>query len=407
MNGDQGQAASFKDAYVVLKNMAPRVGDPFSVPATISEASLEDRISIDTDEMTMPEVVQRSQERNVQAIAPVMPMRLIEPVASVAVNGLDPQTSASSGGATWGIEAVRATSSAFTGEGITVAVLDTGIDAGHPAFAATSITQRDFTGEGDGDNHGHGTHCAGTVCGNLGSTRIGVAPGVSRLLVGKVLGQSGGATNWIVNGILWAMEEGANVISMSLGTDFQRYRENLVARGIPTLAATSIALQGYRANVRLYDSLANTIRAQQSFRPSGCIVVAASGNESARDGNPAYEIAAAPPSNADGFLSVAAIGRNSNHSGFEVASFSNTGANVAAPGVDVVSAWPGGGLRSLNGTSMATPHVAGVAALWAQKALQQTGRIHAGDLMGKLVGNASIPTGLLAADVGTGLVVAP
>jgi hypothetical protein len=57
MNGDLGQAAKFKDAYVVLKSMAPRVGDPFSVPATISETSLEDRISIDTDEMTMPEVV--------------------------------------------------------------------------------------------------------------------------------------------------------------------------------------------------------------------------------------------------------------------------------------------------------------------------------------------------------------
>jgi subtilisin family serine protease len=116
------------------------------------------------------------------------------------------------------------------------------------------------------------------------------------LLVGKVLGTGGGATNWIVNGILWAIDEGANVISMSLGTDFQRYREHLENQGIPALAATSIALQGYRANVRMYDSLAATIRAQQSFQPEGCIVVAASGNESARNGSPAYEIAAAPPS---------------------------------------------------------------------------------------------------------------
>ncbi len=397
----------FRDAYVVLKSSLPLSGDPFSVPVTSSSIRSSERLSIDTDEMTLPEVTRRSMERNVRAIAPVMPMTLMEPVSSISVSGLDASTSASSGNVAWGVEAVGATLSPWTGAGITVAVLDTGIDSGHPAFASKSITQKDFTGEGDGDRNGHGTHCAGTICGDLSSTRIGVARGIGRLLVGKVLGDNGGATNWIVNGILWAVEEGAHVISMSLGTDFPRYQKRLMDQGIPAVAATSIALQGYRANVRLYDSLAVTLRAQQGFRPQGCIVVAASGNESARNANPAYEIAASPPSNADGFVSVGAIGRSSAPGELVIARFSNTGANVGAPGVDIVSAWPGGGLQSLAGTSMATPHVAGVSALWAQRLMAETGRVDGEELMSRLMGTASLPSGINAADIGAGLARCP
>ena len=69
----------------------------------------------------------------------------------------------------------------MTGNGIVVAVLDTGIDKNHPAFSGAQIIEKDFSGEGNGDQHGHGTHCAGTILGRTtGGKRIGVAPGVPK-----------------------------------------------------------------------------------------------------------------------------------------------------------------------------------------------------------------------------------
>jgi len=389
-----------RGAYIVLKSKPPATADPFSVPTR--SATQRDQISVDVDEMTLQEVTRRSTERGVEAIAPVMPVKLIEPLAGDDVQPRD-------GAATWGVGAVGSVTSPFTGDGISVAVLDTGIDANHPAFSGKTILQEDFTGEGNADNDGHGTHCAGTICGSLPTNRISVAPGVKQLLVGKVLGADGGATSWIVDAIRWAVSEGANVISMSLGIDFPGYQRALhEQQGLPIESATNMALQGYRATVRLYDKLAMTIAAQRPFLPNGSIVVAASGNESNRTGSPSYVLSAAPPSTADGFISVGAIGQSSDsNQPFEVAPFSNGGANVGAPGVNILSAWPGGGLNSISGTSMATPHVAGVAALWAQKMLEESGRIDGDELVARLVGTSKLPAGLLAGDIGAGLVRAP
>jgi subtilisin family serine protease len=90
---------------------------------------------------------------------------------------------------------VGADTSPFSGDGIVVAVLDTGIDASHPAFEGVDIVQKDFTGEGVGDQHGHGTHCAGTIFGRTSEgTRIGVAPGVKKALIGKYW--SAGRIEW-------------------------------------------------------------------------------------------------------------------------------------------------------------------------------------------------------------------
>ena len=91
-----------------------------------------------------------------------------------------------------GLSAVGATTSAFTGQGVTVAVLDTGADLTHPAFANLTIAAKNFTNEGPEtdvrDENGHGTHCAATACGRVvGDVRVGVAPGVTKLSVGKVL----------------------------------------------------------------------------------------------------------------------------------------------------------------------------------------------------------------------------
>jgi subtilisin family serine protease len=108
-----------------------------------------------------------------------------------------------------------------------------------------TITERDFTGEGNGDLEGHGTHCAGTIFGrDVSSTRIGVARGVKTALIGKVLGSQGGSSESIVTAIQWAVDNGAHVISMSLGMDFPGFQKQLQQSGLPPELATSLAWKG-------------------------------------------------------------------------------------------------------------------------------------------------------------------
>jgi subtilisin family serine protease len=137
------------------------------------------------------------------------------------------------------------------------------------------------------------------------------------------------------------------------------------------------------------------------------LLVAAAGNESRRDQSADFEIAVSPPAVSEGIISVAALGRAAG--GLVVAPFSNTGARISGPGVDIVSARPGGGLVSMNGTSMATPHVAGVAALWAQR-LESEGSFSLKRWTDRLLGSAvthGLQAGFDPSDVGNGLVQAP
>ena len=371
----------------------PRAGTAAVVPASSAKVEVGD--------LEPRSAASLARKKDIMAVAPVIPMKLIAPVA------IDALTVTAADGVTWGVRAVGADTSPFTGEGIIVAVLDTGIDPSHPAFAGVNIIRKNFTAASDDDEDGHGTHCAGTICGrNVSGTRIGVAPGIDKVLVGKVLGKGGGGSDQILQAIQWAVSGGANVISMSLGIDFPGYVKALEADNFPTELATSIALEGYRANLLLFERLALIIAAQNAFMQT-TLLIAAAGNESRRDENPDFEIAVSPPAVADGFVSVAGVAMFPE--GFVVAPFSNVGARVSGPGVDVHSAKRGGGLISMSGTSMATPHVAGVAALWAHK-LSLAGELNGKLLADRLVGTATtagMKPGFELGDIGAGLVQAP
>jgi subtilisin family serine protease len=334
------------------------------------------------------------------AVAPLLPMKLIEPVSTtVAGTPMRP-------GSAWGVEAVGAIESPFSGAGVKVAVLDTGIDASHEAFRGLRVTQRDFTGEGDTDRVGHGTHCAGIIAGrDVHGYRYGVAPGVDELLAGKVVGANGGSTDALMRAMLWALESGAHVMSMSLGLDFPGLVARWTDNGLALRPATSRALEGYRDSVRLFGRLADVIRAGGPYGRSA-LVIAATGNESQRGAADPYTIGVAPPAASEGFVAVGAL-RRTPAGALEVADFSNVGASVAAPGVDVLSAKAGGGFTVMSGTSMAAPHVAGVAALWAESLLSSARRIDFGLLLARLTGNSQELPGVAGIDAGAGLVRAP
>jgi subtilisin family serine protease len=357
------------------------------------------KLSIDVTETTAGD------RRDLRAagvlLAPPMPVQLIKSLSSAAgaAAGAPPSN--------WGIAAVGALNSTPTGAGVTVAVLDTGIDAEHPAFKDRGIKlcQRNFTPDVAHDTDGHGTHCAGTIFGrDVSGLRIGVAPGVTRALIAKVIGKDGGSTEQIARAISWAQLEGAHVISMSLGMDFAGFQRQLVEKyNLPERQATSMALAGYRDNVRLFDKISGSTSSGLAIANSA-VVVAAAGNESER---PRYAVTVAPPAAAEHILSVAALRPSAGGRPLEIAEFSNDGAKLAAPGVDIWSAKRGGGLVPTSGTSMATPHVAGIAALWVEKALATREPFIAAHIIQQLVANALQLPHVPRSDVEYGLVQAP
>ena len=376
------------------RSMGPLAAGPLGMEtmADLAEPSL------DQAEMTPVEVADLQRDPEVVAIADPMPLKLIEPV------GASEATPATNGN-TWGIEAVNAHTSPFTGAGVVVAVLDTGINSSHVAFDGVQLERRNFTQGSDDDENGHGTHCAGTIFGrDVDGLRIGVARGVTKAVIGKVLGPGGGSSGTLATAINWAYEKGANVISMSLGIDFPGFVAELIDRGLPAEAATSIALEQYRANVNLFSSLTLLLSRSSSFSQAA-VVISASGNESQR---PRYQIAVAPPAAGDGMVSVGALQQSSN-GGLSIASFSNTQCNLCGPGVSITSAWIGGdrALRTINGTSMATPHVAGCAALWAEQQKQLTGTVTSENIVAKLLATAAFVPNASFVDVGNGMVQAP
>lgn len=395
----------YGEKYIVLRSKGAVVptfdnlgtrGGPVIAPSTAAET-----IEIEAVDLTPADRKDLRRDPQTRAIAPPMPMKLIEPVAS----GSDSDAS-SDAAATWGIQAVGAMDSPFDGSGMTVAVLDTGIDPDHPAFDGTTLVRRNFTEEGEDDINGHGTHCAGTIFGkDVEGMRIGLARNVDKALIGKVLGAGGGSSAILAEAIQWAVNEGAHVVSMSLGIDFPGFVKWLIdVHSLDERPATSMALEAYRANVNLFTQLARMVEAQGMFG-QGTVIVAASGNESNR---PDYEIAVAPPAAGTGIISVGALEQTAQ--GLSIAYFSNNQVDVSAPGFNVLSAVPGGGLGMKSGTSMATPHAAGVAALWAQRQLETAGRVNNQILTAQLIASGTygpLLENVEAEDAGSGIVQAP
>ncbi|MGP9529243.1 S8 family serine peptidase [Glutamicibacter sp. AOP5-A2-18] len=276
---------------------------------------------------------------------------------------------------TWGLQAVGADLSSYTGKGINLAVLDTGFDANHPDFAGRNVTTKSLVdGEDAADSHGHGTHCIGTSCGPR-TPEQGPGYGVAseaNIFAGKVLGADGsGSDSNILAGINWALENKCQVISMSLGADVKTVHPPYVTAGRRALEL-------------------------------GSLIVAAAGNNAQRSaGNPGFVGA---PANSPYIMAVAAVDSKLAVADFSAQAISTEGGEVdiAGPGVDVYSSWPGSRrYNTISGTSMATPHVAGLAALLAES----TG-LRAQELWDKLVQEAR-SLSLPATDVGAGLAQAP
>lgn len=228
----------------------------------------------------------------------------------------------------------------LTGRGIRVAVLDTGIamqDGQMPKVvaAASFVAGQDVL-----DRNGHGTHCAGIVGGprgRAGRMPYGVAPDCE-ILVGKVLDHHGvGTDDAIPEGISWAVEHGAAVVSLSVSS----MRE-----------PGGVYPHSYEAAAR-------------SLLDCGTLLLAAAGNDSAA---PRWLSPVGNPAACPSILAVSACDRGRLAAPFSNRELDSVGRlALAAPGVDVYSVWLEGGYRLLSGTSMATPHVAGVAALHAER----------------------------------------
>ena len=277
--------------------------------------------------------------------------------------------------ATWGLQAVGAVDSPWTGKGIRIAVLDTGFNSAHPDFAGrTVVTQSFIDGEDAEDGHGHGTHCVGTAAGPrtwAEGRGYGVAP-EAEIFVAKVLGNDGtGSDTTILAGIDWALGQGCQVISMSLGADVRTVHPPYVAAGRRALE-------------------------------QGALIIAAAGNNAARSrGNPGFVGA---PANSPYVMAVGAVDKHLKVADFSAQALDVDGGevNIAGPGVAIHSSWIAPkNYNTLDGTSMATPHVAGVAALIAE-ATGARGQ----ELWDQLVAGVQ-DLGLPKEDVGAGLTKAP
>ncbi len=282
----------------------------------------------------------------------------------------------------WGLKAIGMEHTQYTGKGVDICILDTGLDMTHADFSGRNVEGKSFIqGEDwDKDPNGHGTHCAGVACGNVRNdtgVRYGIAA-EGNLKIGKVLSDGGkGTTSSIIDAIDWAITKKFRIISMSLASPVKINEP-------PSVLFETVGKRALENNV---------------------LIIAAAGNDSNRPSLPAPVSA---PANSVSIMAVAAI-----DSQMRIARFSNAGINAAtggninvcAPGVDIASTYPRkNGIpkdyKVLSGTSMATPHVSGLAALY----MEQFPGKNAGEIWKLLEDNAKPIENLKYRDIGKGLI---
>lgn len=349
-----------------LRSRAGGIEDMDNVAATVF-----DRLRIAVVDADPEQVASlRSARRAGGSVLAVEPELIHHPLAAPVLSQVWSDTDAHA----WGLAAAGVTATSADGAGVKVAVLDTGFDLAHPDFGGRKVTSRSFVpGESVQDAHGHGTHCIGTSCGPAqppSGRRYGVAPG-AEIFVGKVLSNSGsGSDRNILAAIEWAVEADCDVISMSLGADVRRKSMAYEAVGRRALDA-------------------------------GTLIIAAAGNNARRPGDNGF---VGVPANSSTIMAVGAADAREALGWFSAGSTEVDGGqiDIAGPGVGVYSSWPmPKRYNTISGTSMATPHVSGIAALWCQ-----TSGKRSRELWTLLIQNARrLP--LPSADVGAGLVQAP
>ena len=320
-------------AAVGLPGPAPSAHPEALLPTTISPTQPVRVVSTTVDDEGRPRVtVSTATDRPAAAhlvrqglsAANAVGVEVDAPMSALAVPaGTDPYR-----GKQWNLDRIGAAGAwaTATGTGVTVAVLDTGVDAGHPDLAGQVLPGIDLVTRTQGvssDPHGHGTHVAGTIAALTGNDEgvAGVAPNAKILPVRVLDADGNGFMSTAAAGIVWATDNGADIINLSFGSTTRT-------------AAVSSALQ--------------------YARDEGVLVIAAAGN-SRPAGNPVTY----PAADKD-VLAVAAT-----DAGGQIAGYSTQGTyvDVAAPGNDIVSTTTGDAYATMYGTSMAAAQISAVAAL--------------------------------------------
>lgn len=315
-------------------------------------------------------------DARVEYVASAVPFSLVRPI-NMSVTRLSTAT-------TWGIDVLeipRLWAAGLDGSGVLIGHLDTGADGTHPALSGAiksflNVDPAGFPGPSGKahDTGNHGTHTAATIAArDVGGRAVGVAP-AANLAVAAVI-EGGDAAKRIITGLNWAVMQGVKIVSMSLG------------------------FRGYVADLYFI---------MQRLRERGVLPVVASGNEGPGTSR--------SPGNYDLVLSVGAC-----DSQRRVAAFSSSQnfqrpinsivPDLVGPGVDVISAVPNGGWMAMSGTSMATPHIAGLAALlWQAKPAANVNEIESaifesasrGNTMKEERAGRGLPNGVRAYELLTG-----